>query len=167
MLQHHLYMQTALLSTPCRAFVAGRMLMAVAYPLSRAGTNCPNTKAITRAAPLLSSVPCCRRFFTNRDITNRVPVIPVTKPAPSDAHMQTHIQWHVTNTQSMPYPPPTCSEGKVWHTDDSRAAASVCGLIQKSTHAMVQVVCLTGCLTRCPLRSMLLHLSGPVELTSF
>lgn len=118
MLQQHLYMQTGLLSTPCKALLAGRMLMAIAYPLSRAGTNCPNRKAITRAAPLLSNVPCCRRFFKNRDSRNRVPVIPATKPAPSNAHIQTHIQWHMTHIQSMPYCPLTCSEGIVWHTGD-------------------------------------------------
>jgi len=87
MLQQHLYMQTSLLSTLCMAVSAGEVLMVVTYPLSRAGTNCPNRKAITRAAPLLSSVPCCRRFFTNRDIRNRVPVMPVTKPAPSNTHI--------------------------------------------------------------------------------
>lgn len=51
-----------------------------AYPLSRAGTNCPSRKAMTRAAPLLSRVPCCRRFFRNSDIRNRELVMPVTRP---------------------------------------------------------------------------------------
>ena len=51
------------------------------YPLSKAGTNCPSKAAMTRAAPLLSKVPCCRRFFTNSDITNSAPVMPVTRPA--------------------------------------------------------------------------------------
>ena len=51
------------------------------YPLSRAGTNCPSRAAMTRAAPLLSKVPCCRRFFINSDMTNSAPVMPVTRPA--------------------------------------------------------------------------------------
>ena len=167
MLQQHLYMQTGLLNTSHKALLAGRMLMTIAYPLSRAGTNCPNRKAITRAAPLLSNEPCCRRLFKNRDSRNRVPVIPVTKPASSKAHIHPQIQLDMTRAQSIHMAPYNVLTVRYGIQVMSHAVASVCGLIKESVHAILQVMCLTGCLTRCPLGSMLLHLSGPVELTCF
>ena len=167
MLQQHLYVQTGLLSIPRKALLAGRMLMTIAYPLSRAGTNCPNRKAITRAAPLLSNEPCCRRLFKNRDSRNRVPVIPVTKPASSNAHIHKKIQLHMTHSQSIHMAPLHVLTVRSGIQVMSHAVASVCGLIKESAHAMLQVMCLTECLTRCPVGIMLLHLSGPVQLTCF